>query len=580
MKKIVVVASLAYSLVNFRGALLRKLTDEGYEVIACAPDRDEIVTETLSKWNIRFLTVPMDRTGKNPLSDLATLKALTAIFRRERPDVVLAYTQKPIIYSGIAARIVGGIDFYPMVSGLGYAFSEGGNVARSALRQIVTALYREALRTARCVFLFNSDDAGELRRRNILFQQPVVQVPGSGVDTAHFALHPLPEGNTKFVLVARLMRDKGLNEFVAAARVLRKQWPGSVFQIVGPLDPNPTGIGRAELASWESEGAVQYLGETRDVRPFLHNASVFVLPSYYREGLPRSILEAMATGRAVITTDMPGCRDAVVDGVTGFVIPPRDPTALIQAMLRFRSEPGLAARMGAEARARAERHYAVNLVNETLVRAIEDHREGRGRETDRRHVLDKIAAGAALILALPVMFVVGAAVLGSLGRPVFFEQQRAGRHGKPFVLRKFRTMREAYDARGIPLPDADRLTRTGRLLRRTRLDELPQLFAILRGDMALVGPRPLLPETVASLGEAGQLRGRVRPGLTGWAQVNGNTLLSDRDKVALDRWYIANRSLRLDLSIIWRTIGTVFLGEHVRKDIIEGAYASATNRRG
>ncbi|MCC2981308.1 sugar transferase [Sphingomonas sp. IC4-52] len=580
MKKIIVVASLAYSLVNFRGALLRKLIDEGYEVIACAPDRDEAVMATLLRWNIQFLTVPMDRTGKNPLSDLATLKAVTAIFQRERPDVVLAYTQKPIIYSGIAARLVGGIDFYPMVSGLGHVFSEGGTMARSALRQLVTILYREALRRARCVFVFNSDDAGELRRQKILFQQPVMQVPGSGVDTAHFTLQPLPQGNFKFVIIARLMRDKGLEEFVAAARALRTQWPGSVFQIVGPLDTNPTGIVRAEIATWENEGVVQYLGETRDVRPFLSEASVFVLPSYYREGLPRSILEAMATGRAVITTDMPGCRDAVVDGVTGFVIPPRHPAALIQAMLRFRSDPGLAARMGAEARARAERHYAVDLVNEMLVRAVAKHREGSDRGIDRRHVLDKIVAGVALILALPVMFAVGAVVLASLGRPVFFEQQRTGRDGKPFILRKFRTMREEYDTVGAPLSDAARLTSTGRFLRRTRLDELPQLFAILRGDMALVGPRPLLPETVASLGEAGRIRGRVRPGLTGWAQVNGNTLLSDAEKAALDGWYIANRSLRLDLSIVLRTIGTIFLGEHVRKDIIERAYAGATNRRG
>ncbi len=578
--KIIVVASLAYSLVNFRGLLLRRLVQEGYEVIACAPDHDAAIVETLQGWGIGFHTIPMDRAGQNAFSDVATLAALVRMFRRERPAIVLAYTQKPIIYSGLAARIVGGIDYFAMVSGLGHAFGAAGSIRHRALRALVSLLYRHAVARARCIFVFNRDDEGELRRNGIVKRQPVLQVPGSGVDLAQFPHQPLPHGTFNFLIIARLMRDKGLEEFVKAARLVRLQWPDARFRIVGPLDPNPTGLNRADVARWQADGAVEYCGETRDVRPFLRDATVFVLPSFYREGLPRSILEAMATGRAVITTDMPGCRDAVLDGETGLLVPPRDADALADAMLRFRRDPTLATSMGMAARARAEAEYAVELVNDRLLAAIRAHRTPYRRAPGWQSLAERSVAAVALLVLAPVMALVATAVFLSLGRPLLFAQYRAGRDGSRFLLRKFRTMRTAFDTDGVPLPDAARLTRTGRVLRRTRLDELPQLIAVLRGEMSLVGPRPLLPETIAAMGEAGRVRSQVRPGLTGWAQINGNALLTDADKIALDCWYIANRSLALDATIIVRTIGTILFGERVQEKTIARAYASAADRGG
>lgn len=579
--KVVVVASLAYSLVNFRGALLRRLVGEGHEVVAFAPDHDVPVAETLAAWGIRFVVVPMDRVGQNPFTDLKTLMALVRLLRRERPDVVLAYTQKPIIYAGIAARIVGGIDFYAMVSGLGHAFGAAPSPPRLVLHRLVSLLYRQGVARARCVFVFNRDDAGELRRHGIVRHQPVVEVPGSGVDVRHFAHTPLPDGPFTFLLVARLMRDKGLEEFVAASRLVRQQWPHTRFCIVGPLDPNPTGLSRIDIARWEAGGTIDYLGETRDIRPFLAGAHVFALPSFYREGLPRSILEAMATGRAVITTDTPGCRDAVIDGETGIVVPPRDAGALAEAMLCFRRDATLASRMGSAGRMRAETVYAVELVNDRLMAAIGTYRDrSPGPGHPRQMRAERAIAAIALVALAPVMAVVALFVLLSLGRPILFAQQRAGLNGVPFTLRKFRTMRHTTDTAGRLLPDARRLTAIGRMLRRTRLDELPQLIAVLRGEMSLVGPRPLLPETIAAMGEAGRVRGRARPGLTGWAQINGNALLTDADKMALDRWYIANRSLRLDLAIIWRTIGMILIGERIHNETIARAYASVADRRG
>ena len=176
------------------------------------------------------------------------------------------------------------------------------------------------------------------------------------------------------------------------------------------------------------------------------------------------------------------------------------------------------------------------------------------------------------------MAIVALSIVLSLGRPIFFTQPRAGARGKNFVLVKFRTMRDLRDSGGRLLDDQARLTLTGRVLRRTRLDELPELWNVLRREMNLVGPRPLLPETVAAMGEGGILRGAVRPGLTGWAQVNGNALLRDLDKLALDLWYVRNRSLRLDLAIIFKTLVVIFRGERINTVNIERGYAGTIDR--
>jgi glycosyltransferase involved in cell wall biosynthesis len=199
---------------------------------------------------------------------------------------------------------------------------------------------------------------------------PVVQVGGSGVDLARFASAPLPPGPPTFLLIARLLRDKGVVEYVEAARRVRKRRPDARFQLLGPLDPNPAAISRAELEAWVAEGAIEYLGETRDVRPYLAKATVYVLPSYYREGLPRSIVEAMAMGRPIITTDAPGCRETTVDGQNGYLVPSRDSAALAAAAMRFADDPALAHAMGRRSRQIAEARFDVNRINAALLAAM------------------------------------------------------------------------------------------------------------------------------------------------------------------------------------------------------------------
>ena len=365
---VVVVSSLAWSLINFRGQLLSDMVAAGHRVIAVAPEPDAEIERELTRRGVIYRVVPMRRASISVAADIATLRALVALFRAERPDTVLAYTQKPIVYAGLASRIVGGIAFFAMVSGLGHAFSGQGGWFSAALRTVVARLYRHALADAAGAFVFNSDDRGEMLRHNMVAPSlPVVQVPGSGIDTDRFVALPVRAGAPVFLLVARLLRNKGLGEFVAAARAIRARNPAVRCQLLGPLDANPEAISANDIAAWQAEGVIEYLGETHDVAPYFAAASVFVLPTWYREGLPRTILEAMATGRAVIASDTPGCRDAVTEGWNGLLVPPRDSERLAAAMQRFVDEPGLATKMGARARDRAEAVYDVRKVNRLLL---------------------------------------------------------------------------------------------------------------------------------------------------------------------------------------------------------------------
>lgn len=365
---IIIASSLAYSLTNFRGPLIARLLEEGYRVIATAPDIDVAVIAELAALDVEFRRVPMDRTGLNPLHDLGTCLSYLRLFRAERPSLVIAYTQKPIIYAGLALRAVPGPRFVPMITGLGYVFSDPG---RSRWLQTLTVrLFRAALKRAGRVLVFNGDDARELQLRGMVADaRALSQVPGSGVDLTRFGHRPVPDGPPVFLLIARLLSDKGLREFAAAAAIVRARFPSARFRLLGPFDSNPAEIPREEIDGWVRSGCIDYLGAAHDVAPHLAACSVYVLPSY-REGLPRTVLEAMAVGRAIITTDAPGCRDTVEPGGNGFRVAPRSAEELAEAMLRFCDDPALAHRMGARSRALVEARYDAAQVSRRTLDAI------------------------------------------------------------------------------------------------------------------------------------------------------------------------------------------------------------------
>ncbi len=306
--------------------------------------------------------IPMSRSGKNPLQECATLFALWRLYRALRPDLVHAVTIKPVLYGGIAARLAGVPSYVAAVSGLGFIFMRKGQ-GLDFLRSAALMLYRIALghRNSRVIFQ-NTSDRDVLLRAGAVRQRQVELIRGSGADLEHFAALPEPPGPVVAVMVARLLADKGVREFVEAARLASGRSDGLRWVLAGSLDSgNPAGISAQELQGWQSEGVVDYVGEQSDVAGLYARSHIAVLPSY-REGLPKSLVEAAACGRAVVTTDVPGCRDAIEAGETGLLVPPRDAAALASAVQRLADDAVLRKQFGEAGRRLAERAFDVRQV--------------------------------------------------------------------------------------------------------------------------------------------------------------------------------------------------------------------------
>lgn len=367
--KVLVVSNYPRSLVNLRGHLIQTMRERGHEVHVTAPaiHEDRVVVEQLEPLGVSMHSLRLERTGLNPVSDLVACMHLVRRMRQIEPDLVFCYTIKPVVFGLLAAGLCGVPRRHAMMTGLGYAFTGEARGKRRVVRRVVRELYKPALRQATGMFFQNPDDLALFQGLRLLPEHVrVTMVNGSGVDTAHFDVAPVPGGPLSFLLIARLLGDKGIREYVDAARAVRAAHPHTAFHLVGGVDPNPEGIQAAEVRQWEQEGVLTWHGEVDDVRPFIEASHVYVLPSY-REGTPRTVLESMAMGRPVITTDAPGCRETVVDGHNGFLVQVRSSESLATAMTRFIEEPGLVASMGANARQVAVDKYDVHAVNAVML---------------------------------------------------------------------------------------------------------------------------------------------------------------------------------------------------------------------
>lgn len=370
--KIAIISAYTRSLVNLRGELTRSLTEQGHEVVALAPENDPILVERLRERGARFKQIDINRAGLSPLADLRYTLILKKILSVEKPDLLLSYNIKPVVFGSLAGRLAGVKHVGTIVAGLGYAFAEPEGLKHKLVSWITKRLYRFAISRHSLMIFQNHDDLKDLQKLKLLNSRTKsIVVGGSGVDTEWFATTTPTTTPVRFLLTARLLADKGIYEYYEAARRVLASGREAVFQLLGPFDSNPKGITEEVVKQWQSEGVIQYLGELDDVRPAYINCSVFVLPSYYREGCPRSSLEALSCGRPVITTDSVGCRETVIDGVNGFLVRPRSVEDIEQAMIRFIDEPNLVGQMGEASRELALKRFDVHTVNRQIVEAIQ-----------------------------------------------------------------------------------------------------------------------------------------------------------------------------------------------------------------
>lgn len=372
IRSITLLTSGAATLANFRGPLIVALVERGITVYALAPDHDTETRAAMNTLGAIPVDVFLDRTGMRPLRDLVDTVRLARTLRRLRPDAAFGYFIKPVTYGTIAARLAGVRHRFAMVAGLGYVYTPGSGpdtTKRRILRGIASALYWMAFRLCRVVFVQNEDDLAFFRDHGIAPAGRIELLAGSGVDFDRLSPAPPVTTPVTFLLMARLLREKGIAEFVEAARLLRRDHPETRFVLLGGWDPNPGGFALEEVRAWVAEGLIEWPGHQSDVRPIIAASSVFVLPSY-REGKPRSTQEAMAMARPVVTTNAPGCRDTVIEGVNGFMVPPRDAAALADAMRRFLDDPALIAPMGTASRKLAEERFDVRKINDHMLRAM------------------------------------------------------------------------------------------------------------------------------------------------------------------------------------------------------------------
>lgn len=363
--RIVLAAGYAPSLIGFRGPLLEGMVKAGHEVWAMAPEDDPDVAAALKAMNVRYRQTLFQRTSMNPMADVRGMRHLADALREIKPDLILSYPLRMAIWANLAAVKAGVPSRFVMVTGMGTAFTASG-IKGKAMAALARSLMKRSFKGAERVIVQNPDDAREIVEMGVIPQKKIAVVNGSGVDLSLYPLQEWPRGPIKVLMIGRLLKEKGIREFAEAAALVRAARPDVEFHLLGQQETGHTSaISDAEMELWQKEGRLVWHGQ-QNVLPYLKEASLYVLPSY-REGTPRSVLEALAVGRPVITTDVPGCRETIVDGVEGRLVPAKDAKALAQAILESLESPEKLRQMGAAARARAEAKYDVRLVNRQMM---------------------------------------------------------------------------------------------------------------------------------------------------------------------------------------------------------------------
>ncbi|WP_417860961.1 glycosyltransferase family 4 protein [Winogradskyella sediminis] len=369
-KRILLIASLSGSLINFRGDFIKSMVDQGFQVFAAAPEHPVDIQTKLKELGAIPVEFNLNRTGLNPIKDLQSIKELKALIKKHHIDLVFPYTVKPVIYGSIAANQCK-VPVISLITGLGYAFTGLSTKAR-LLQRFNETLYKLSIRKNKVIVFQNKDDYQLFLDRKIISKnQKVAFVSGSGVNLNRFSFkEKQPSEHVSFLLVARLIKEKGIAFYMDAAKILKAKYPKTEFHLIGSPETSPSAISVDELNTLHKDGILVFHGEQSNISEHLHNNDIFVLPSYYREGLPRTTLEACACGNPIITTDSVGCRESVKEGVNGFLIQPQNLEALIKPMEFFITHPEKIKEMGRNSRTYAEERFDVTIINNDLLQLI------------------------------------------------------------------------------------------------------------------------------------------------------------------------------------------------------------------
>lgn len=573
--QVVLTGQCALSILTETGPLLRALKEAGHDATVVAPALDNDTRFALHSLNIRVIEYGSPVTELPVVHDAAELFSLWRTLRILKPDLVLCQGFRQTVAGSLAAWLAGVNRIYAQPGSFA-SMQKKGPFMRRLRARMNRMLCKLALSTCRTVFFQSPDERAFFRDKGILPAETANKLlNGAGVDLEAYPVAPLPETGEDFEARERLVflcispmdKDSGLEEFAEAARQVRQDYPMTRFRLAGTPESGANPLSSSDLSLWKTW--MEILPSATHPKQLLEEASVFVLPSC-RNGLPHAALAALATGRPVIATDAPGCREVVLDGVNGFSATAGSAASMAETMRRCIREHEELPAMGAASRRYAEERYDARQVCRSQLKAM--HLAHAGQEA----VLPQTVLGSllkrgfdlavnlpAFVLLLPIIALLALRVRSGISKDIFFRQTRPGKAGKLFRILKFKTMTDATDENGKPLPDHERLTPLGSKLRSASLDELPELWNVITGEMSLVGPRPLLPQYLDRYTPRQARRHEVRPGITGWAQVNGRNAASWEERLEMDVWYVDNHSLWLDLKILFLTVWKVFRKEDV-----------------
>lgn len=362
MRKFILISPKNRTAYNFRGNLIKDIIAKGYEVVVTGPNRIDV--DKIEILGARFVEIPMNKNGVNPIADLRYILALRKLMKAEKADVTLGYTIKPVIYGAIAAKLAGVKNVTSMITGVGYLFISSSLKAK-LLKCISMLLYKIGLACADQVIFQNQDDLKEFVNHNLVRKNKIYLVNGSGIDMDYFNPLPFPRQITFFML-SRILYSKGVLEYLKACKIIKEKYPEVRCMLLGAVEKIQDSISIDELQHYIGNGIIDYFGETNDVRQYMGQCSVFVLPSY-REGTPRTVLEAMAMRRPIITTDAPGCRETVIEGKNGFLVPVRNCSILAERMEYFIIHPENIEKMGLKSYAYCEDKFEIKKVNNVML---------------------------------------------------------------------------------------------------------------------------------------------------------------------------------------------------------------------